>query len=89
VFIFSCSLLVLASSTCVWGLAARAIHPTAQLAQAADAAPNQLAQIVPCSAKYFSVALSVLEFPGEFSVEGLGISGYNSRALLFVRGLSI
>jgi hypothetical protein len=41
-----CSLLVLASSTCVWGPAARAIYPRAQLIQATNATPDQLAQIV-------------------------------------------
>ena len=53
----------------VWCSAAREINPTAQLAQAADAAPNWLAQFVPCSAEQISVALSVLEFPGVFPVQ--------------------
>jgi hypothetical protein len=57
-----CSLLVLASSTCVWGPAARAIYPRAQLVQATDAAPKQLAQIVPAVPSSFSV----LEFPDDF-----------------------
>ena len=49
-----CSSLVPASSTCVCGLVARAIYSTAQLAQAADAAPNRLAQIFSCSTEQCS-----------------------------------
>jgi hypothetical protein len=56
------SLLDPASSTCVCCSAAREFYPTSQLAQAADAAPNWLAQFVPCSAEQFSIAFSVLDF---------------------------